>query len=208
MSWALSMYWAQFQAIPSIPTYWAHPKHQKLVSSKYILGTYDVSGTVLGPRNIIKDKTDTNSCPHGAYILGKGDNTQIHFRLWKITMKQSILFLCGMLIFYSDAFKSRLSHPVFYSEEDVYTFYCSEFEPTSFGENLTFFLPSLKNEHGWVWPFSGSTGSLLLVGGGCLAGSWGLPRTGSAAIPGWAAHTLHLFQPPDSGTDDLEKQEW
>ena len=47
------------------------------------------------------------------------------------------------------------------------------------------------------------------VGGrGCTAGSWGLPRTGSATFPGWAAYTPYLFQPPDSGTDDLEEQEW
>ena len=41
-----------------------------------------------------------------------------------------------------------------------------------------------------------------------MAGSWSLPRTGSATFPGWAAHTPYLFQPPDSGTDDLEEQEW
>ena len=46
---------------------------QKIVSSEYLLSTCDASDSVLGLRNIIKNKTEANSCPPGVFILGKGD---------------------------------------------------------------------------------------------------------------------------------------
>ena len=46
---------------------------QKIVSSEYLLSTYDTSDAVLGLKNIIKNKTEANSCPPGVFILGKGD---------------------------------------------------------------------------------------------------------------------------------------
>ena len=45
------------------------PETTLFIYSKYILSAYYPSGTFLGAGDRALNKTDNNSCPHGAYIL-------------------------------------------------------------------------------------------------------------------------------------------